>query len=269
MAERRRVLVTGLGGAVGGALRPALDERYELSSLSRSGVTGIPSARDFRADIANSEAIAPAFAGQDTVLHLAGYGGSGSPTHLDETPWDEVLRDNIIGTQHVFRAAADAGVGRIVFASSGAAVGGYEHSSPYREIGAGAYAEVPDSWPMIGPLDEPRPENYYAVSKLFGEDLARMYVETTPLSIICVRIGAMVGDDREWPEAPRMRSIYVSPRDLSDLVIRCIEAPDTLRFDIFFGISNNRWNYRDFTHATDVLGHAPLDNAEERAARGP
>ena len=263
MTDQRRVLVTGLGGAVGAAIRPALEERYEVVALSRGGVEGLPPERDIRADIAVLEEIEPAFEGVDTVVHLAAYGGVNSPRGMWEASWEEVLRNNISGTRNVFEASLRAGVRRIVFASSGATMGGYLKSSPYREITRGEYDRVPSEYRMLRTSDEPRPNNLYGVSKLFGEDLARMYVETTELSIICLRIGGCPASGRPREGDPWNQAIFVSHRDVTDLVVRSIEAPENVRFDVFFGISNNRWRFRDFSHSTEVLGHVPQDAAED------
>jgi hypothetical protein len=46
------------------------------------------------------------------------------------------------------------------------------------------------------------------------------------------------------------------------MIEACIAAPASLRFDVFFAVSNNCWGYRDLTHARDVLGWVPLDAAE-------
>ncbi len=263
MTDQRRVLVTGLGGAVGGAIRPALEERYEVVALSRGGVEGVPPERNVRADIAVLEELAPAFEGVDTVVHLAAYGGVNSPRGMWEAAWEDILRNNIEGTRNVFEAAVAAGVRRVVFASSGATMSGYQSSSPYAEITRGEYDSVPSEWRMLRPSDEPRPLNLYAVSKLFGEDLARLYVATTDLSIICLRIGACSRDGRPREGDPWNQAIFVSHRDVTDLIVRSIEAPEDVRYDIFFGISNNRWRFRDFSHSTEVLGHVPQDAAED------
>ena len=119
----RRVLVTGLNGAVGSAMRPALAERYELSALSRSGVSGLPGERVFRADISDFGAIRPAFEGIDTVVHLAADGGVNSSDGMD-APWEAMLQNNIIGTFNVLEAARQAGARRVVLASSGATANG-------------------------------------------------------------------------------------------------------------------------------------------------
>jgi NAD+ dependent glucose-6-phosphate dehydrogenase len=263
MASTRRILVTGLGGAVGAGIRPALEQRYQLSTLSRSGVAGIPPEKNFRADISNLEAITPAFEGIDSVVHLAAYGGINSPLGMVDAPWEEIVRNNIEGTRNVFEASSRAGVRRIVFASSGATVGGYQKDPPYSNITYGNHDQVPSEWHMLHTSDEPRPLNLYAVSKLFGEDLARFYVETTPLSILCIRIGACPASGRPRPNDHWGQAIFVSHNDAADLIVRSIEASDDLRYDIFFGISNNRWRFRDFSHSTDLLGHVPQDAAED------
>jgi len=261
--DQRRVLVTGLGGAVGAAIRPALEERYEVVALSRGGVEGLPPERNVKADIAVLEEIEAAFEGVDTVVHLAAYGGVNSPRGMWEAPWEEILRNNISGTRNVFEASLRAGVRRVVFASSGATMSGYQSVSPYAEITRGEYDRVPSEWRMLRPGDEPRPLNLYAVSKLFGEDLARLYVGTTDLSIICLRIGACSASGRPREGDPWNQAIFVSHRDVTDLIVRSIEAPEDVRFDIFFGISDNRWRFRDFSHSTEVLGHVPRDAAED------
>ena len=74
----KRVLVTGLSGAVGSAIRPELEKRYEIAALSRSGVNGVPDALNFRGAVQDAAAIAPAFIGVDTVIHLAADGGAHS-----------------------------------------------------------------------------------------------------------------------------------------------------------------------------------------------
>src|SRR2546425_1176824 len=91
----RTVLVTGMSGLIGGALRRHLDGKYELSALNRRPIPGV---KCHQADIADLDAIAPAFDGVDTVVHLAARTGSSDS-------FDEILRANVIGTYNVFEAA--------------------------------------------------------------------------------------------------------------------------------------------------------------------
>src|SRR5438045_6469040 len=121
---KRVVLVTGMSGLIGSALRRHLDPaRYELRSLSRRAVDSVAS---HRADIGDLDAIQPAFAGVDTVVHLAA--AVGNP------PFETLLRTNVVGTYNVFEAARLAGVSREVFASRGAALRGRARGAPYRPL---------------------------------------------------------------------------------------------------------------------------------------
>ena len=39
--------------------------------------------------------------------------------------------------------------------------------------------------------------------------------------------------------------------------------------DVFYAVSNNKWSYRDTSHAREVVGYEPEDEAEQhRAATG-
>ena len=69
----RRVLVTGMSGLIGSALRRHLESTYELSALNRRPIPGV---KCHQGDIADLDTIAPAFAGIDTVVHLAARTGT-------------------------------------------------------------------------------------------------------------------------------------------------------------------------------------------------
>ena len=256
MAQQLNLLVTGLNGIVGQALRPALEERYTVSALSRSGVDGLPEGRVFKADIADLDSLRPAFEGVDVVLNLAADGGIGSADGMD-SGWDTMLRNNIVGTYNVLETARQTGVSRVILASSGATVNGYELEEPYSRLVSTGPVDLPTSWKMIDEYAEPKPVSIYGVTKLFGEDLGRYFALTTPLSVINLRISSCGREDRAGPG--RARSIWVSYRDLQQLTIKCIEAPAEVKFDIFWAVSNNKLSYRDNTHAKEVLGYAPQD----------
>ena len=70
----------------------------------------------------------------------------------------------------------------------------------------------------------------------------------------------MNAEDR--PLAPREFSVWCSQRDIAPMIERCIAAPDRVRFDVFFVVSDNKWSYRDLTHARAVVGYEPEDRAE-------
>ena len=94
---KRRILITGLSGAVGRAIRPALDVRYEVAALSRVGVEGVADDLNFRGTVADLASIRPAFEDVDSVVHLAADGGVNSPTGMN-AGWESILENNIVGT---------------------------------------------------------------------------------------------------------------------------------------------------------------------------
>ena len=256
MAKKMNLRATGLSGVVGQALKPVLEERYNVSALSRSGVDGLPDGQVLKANIAEFDSIRPAFEGVDCVLNLAADGGMSSADGMDGG-WDTMLENNIVGAYNVLEAARQAGVSRVILASSGAAVNGYEREEPYSRLVATGPEDIPESWKMIDEFAEPKPVSIYGVTKLFGEDLGRYFALTTPLSVINLRISSCGPDD--VPGAGRGQANWVSHRDLQQLAIKCIEAPADLKFDIFWATSNNKRGYRDNSHAKEVLGYAPQD----------
>jgi nucleoside-diphosphate-sugar epimerase len=145
--SKKRVLVTGANGLIGTALREMLGDKYEWSALNRRDLPGVPTTR---ADIADLEAIRPAFEGIDTVVHLA------AVARVDAT-WDDLLGPNFTGTYNVFEAARAAGVKRVIFASSGATVAGIQKEEPFKALVEGRYSETEASWPMLTHESMPRP----------------------------------------------------------------------------------------------------------------
>jgi len=60
----------------------------------------------------------------------------------------------------------------------------------------------------------------------------------------------------------RDNATYLSHRDISQNLQKCIDAPDSVVYDIVFAVSDNRWGYRDLSHAKEVIGFEPEDSAE-------
>lgn len=248
---RRRVLITGASGLIGGILRAALRDDYEPCGVDIRPVPGFDS---LTADMTDLDAVQPAFEGVDTVIDLAAI-----PS--EDTPWKDVLANNIPSTYNAFEASRRAGVRRIIFASSNHATGMYEGDPPYSSIVAGRYEGLePGSLPRITTSMPIRPDGPYGIAKAFGEAVGRHYSDRYGLSVICLRIGTLNREGR--PLNPRHFATLLTHRDLTQLVIRCIEAPDTLRFGIFYGVSNNRWRFWDISDSAEEIGYHPEDDAE-------
>jgi len=245
----KKILVTGMSGLIGTLLKNRLAKSHELVALNRSPVEGV---KCHQADISKFDDILVAFEGVDTVVHLAAATGGRT--------WPEYLNTNLIGTYNVFEASRLAHVRRVIYASSGATVTGWEEVEPYKTLVEGRYADIGPSWPKVTHETPTRPSDIYGCSKVWGEALARQYSDQHGMSAICLRIGRVTPQDR--PVDPRTFSVFCSQRDVTNLLELCINAPDRVRFDIFYAVSDNKWGYRDFDHARQVLGYVPQDAAE-------
>ncbi len=245
----KKILITGMSGLIGGVVREQLEGKYELRALNRRAVAGVDC---HRADISDFDAIRPAFEGIDAVVHLAA---------AIKSDFEGFVAHNIAGTYNVFKAAHRAGVKRVIFASSGSVTAGWENDPPYAAIAEGHYDSVPKTWDKFSHKTPPRPRGIYGCTKVWGEALARHYADSTSLSVICLRIGAVNAEDR--PLGARGYSVWCSQNTIARMVESCIAASDDLKFDIFYAVSNNRYSYRDMTHAREVLGFEPEGYAED------
>lgn len=244
-----KILVTGLSGLIGTALRRSMEKDHELTAFNRSPVTG---ARCIQADLTDRDALASAVEGQDVVIHLAAKAG-------ENYRWEELLATNIEGTRNVFAAATEAAVPRVVFASSGATVAGHELDEPYRSLVEGRYDDLPERWPLITVDMPPRPRGVYGSTKVWGEALARHFSDTTDTTFINARIGYVNAEDR--PSGPRQQSVWCSQRDVvGALTLAALERIDA-GYATFFANSGNRYGYRDLSHGEALLGFRPGDAA--------
>ncbi len=261
MSDKKRVLVTGLSGAVGTAMRQDLEKRYEVSSLSRHGVDGMPEERDFRGDVADLDAIQPAFEDQHTVVHLAA-------DRRAMAGWSSILQGNLIGTYNVFEACRRAGVKRVVVGSSNMAVGGYYFDAPYRYILSGQFDKVSRPYPLIDETVQIRPLGYYGVSKAYGEALGSFYKDFHGLSVIHLRIGYTMLADNPTVMAPSL-ALWLSRRDTAQVHVRAIDAPESVRYAVLNATSDNYWKVFSLQRARDLIGFEPEDDAGDTFAPGP
>lgn len=233
----RRVLVTGAAGRIGSGFAAYAADRYRLRLSDRPGtdVSGIAGNGEVvPADLGDPATLAALCRDVDTVVHLAG-----EPSPF--AAWESLLANNIIGTYHMFTAAASAGCRRFVFASSVHAVSGYPEDRQVRTA------------------DAVYPGTLYGVTKCFGEALARFMAQQSSMSVVAVRIGAF-----RQPEAARTEQreridhIFVSPRDLYQLLVRAIEF-NGAGFTLVNGTSANSVQRLDPSDTRELLGYRPVD----------
>jgi len=232
--------VTGAAGRIGTAFRHHVADRYALRLADRAHIPLDVVARSgdetILLDVADPDAYQAACTGIDTVLHLA----------ADASPaadfYGSLLENNIKGTYNIFCAAKDQGCRRVVLASS---------------------VQVALSMPsdmQISAGTPTRPGNMYGVSKCIGKALAGYFADAEGLSSIAMRIGYFADPDNLRGAELGQLSAVVSPRDLCDLLVRCIETPG-IRFAIVRGMSDNRHKRLDTAATRELLGYQTQDDA--------
>lgn len=100
----------------------------------------------------------------------------------------------------------------------------------------------------------------YGIGKAFDEAAGRFYSDQYGLSVICLGIGTLNAESR--PTSPRQFATLLSHADLERLIRCCVEVPDSLRFGIYYGVSNNKWRFWDIENSRQEIGYEPQDNAE-------
>lgn len=249
-----KVLITGGSGRLGRSVVAGFAAAgHQVISLDRAA---LPAAGDFAAVVHESVDLLDAAAvgevmerhAPDAVIHLAAIAVPFS------APEDVILKTNTMLAFNVVNAATQAGVGRIVTASSPTVLG---------------YG-CPDGWlPESFPLDEsttPIPWNAYALSKLVAEQVIGMFAAARGNT---VRYAAFrpcyVISPEEWDGAPTQQGHtlaerladpalsapalfnYVDARDVADFLAVLLEKMDTIENGQTF-----------FVGAADALAVRPL-----------
>lgn len=236
---RRKVLVTGARGNIGSAFAEHAHQRYDLRLMAYELGPGAEAIAPFgeviQGDITDLGSMYAACEGVDTVIHLA---GNPSP----KATWPSLLKVNIEGTYNTMVAAKAAGCRRVVFASSIHAVSGYPAD---RQVMA---------------EDPVNPGDLYGVSKCFGEALGRYLAEQQGLSVIACRICWFQPREEAIKDGGvAMLDAYISPRDMNQLLCRCIDDTN-LKFAIVHGLSDNQFKRLDLTETRVLLGYEPEDD---------
>lgn len=251
-----RIAVTGSSGTIGRPLCADLARDHEIVRIDLRDA-------DVNADVQDVAALERAFAGAETVIHLAG-------VVTLESDWAANHGPNINGTYCAFEAARRAGARRVIFASSNHAVGRFEVEDAPRIYQRGAGVVVRTDAPI-------RPDSLYGVWKAFGEALGRYYSDAHGLQVACIRIGSITSEDDPLHESVRRSSgwlplneaqryeryaaTWMSQRDFARLV-RCIIARD-VAFAVVYGVGDNATRFWDLEPGRAVFGFWPLDGVRD------
>ncbi len=170
-----RVIVTGGSGLLGRFVVDQLTDVCAPSVLDlKAPSQDVPY---FETDILDLGSVRAALAGQDAMIHLAGIDDGNAEADKD------YFETNVQGAWNVLHAAEEAGLRKVVIASSSA-----------------AYGIERDRMPDYLPVDEGHPlctTGTYGLSKEAIETVARHFVRRGRLDIVCLRPTLIVRPERE------------------------------------------------------------------------
>jgi UDP-glucuronate 4-epimerase len=229
MSRAERVLVTGAAGFIGSTLvERLLDDGREVVGVDSfdpfyaeaakranlAGASKSPAFRLIEADIRDEEALVGALRASriEAVVHLAALAGV-RPSLERPVAYADV---NVRGTAAVAHSIAQAGVPKLVFASS---------SSVYGERQGGPFLET-------DPVE--RPISPYAATKRAGELLLSSFHHAHGTEITCARIFTAYG-----------------PRQRPDLAIR--KFAERILRDEALPVFGDGSAVRDFTFVDDLV----------------
>jgi nucleoside-diphosphate-sugar epimerase len=214
-----RALVTGGAGLIGSHLVEDLladgAAVVALDNLASGHVDHVAAGADLvEGDIEDRTLLDKVVTGCDVVFHQAAH--RSVPRSVDRP--GETDRVNVAGTLNVLTASRDAGVRRVVLASSSSVYGGADR------------LPTPEDVPLI-------PRSPYAVSKLAAEHYARVFWELYGLETVSLRYFNVFGPRQD----PASRYAAVIPRFITALLDG--EPPE---------VHGDGRQTRDFTYVADA-----------------
>lgn len=232
-----RYTVTGGAGFIGSHIVEGLVRKGKMVRVVDNLMTGrqenlagmMDSIEFIEGDLRDPKVAARAAAGADCILHQAAV--PSVPRSIEDP--QGITEHNVMGTLNVLVAARDAGVRRVVFASS---------SSVY-----GDSLTLPKVEEFV-----PAPLSPYAVSKLTGEYYCQVFCRVYGLETVCLRYFNVFGPRQD----PSSQYAAVIPKFIERALRR-----EPL---IVYGDGEQT---RDFTYVSNVVD-ANLNAAESRAGAG-
>jgi nucleoside-diphosphate-sugar epimerase len=240
-----KVLLTGHRGRLG----PSIAQRLLADGYAVQGFDLLDGA-----DVMDALAVVHAARGCDVIVHVAGLAGDRKAAPAD------VVAVNLIGTANILFAAEAQGVRRVVYLSSGRALGLLERDPDYL------------------PLDDDHrglPSQPYALAKWLAEEMCAASTRRTGMETICLRPVAVFDDD-DYARALRHSNqatgqfwalgVHLNVRDLADAVAASVRCPPIGHTRILLCAADVADRRRTLDLVATYMPHIPWRGGSEYAS---
>jgi len=241
--KKDKLIITGSKGRIGSVLCEHFKAKYEIIEIDRILTE---KTNCFRLDIFDFETLKNAvelIGPAKCIIHLV-------TSPITNSGWNEILKNNIIGTRNIYECARLFNIPKIILASTGQITGVNKQSPPkqkQRFLSSKISVDSP-----VKPIDD------YATSKVFAETLARQYYEQHGIHSICLRIGFFCKQETTSQiQNSYLKSIWISHRDMIQLFDKSLQT--NTGFGIYFGVSKNKYRFFDLSKARKEIGFRPKD----------
>lgn len=225
-----KVVITGSRGCLGTILQKGLGQFFDLYLADIKEKSGN---RTFNIDVSKQyKKLVKLFKHKEVVIHLAW-------NFFEDFPEETIDCQNKIMAENVYRAAVEAGVKRVIMASSVHA-NDYSHAKEVKNFS----------------LSNPWPDSPYGASKVYLETLGKYFARRHGLEVICVRFGGVNHEDKIiYEEDPNYNKVLLYKKDCVELIKLCIQTKKVPRnFQVFTAVSNNKGRVHSFNN---FLGWRP------------
>lgn len=246
-----RILITGAGGNLGRALTPLMVEQGHTPRLMDLRPLDTP--YDFiQADVRDADAVRQALEGMDAVVHAAALHG----IHVGKWKPEDFWAINATGTFHVFEAAREQGVRRVVLCST---MGVYGESARPKE--EDAWNIVTEDLPLL-------PGDVYGLSKRLSEEMGAYYGRCWGITTVALRLGMFVPEPNLERYGFRLLFGGVDDRDVAQAVLLSLTyEPRDASTATPLWLSNSNGNSSSGFDAFNIMADVPFTEADARPLR--
>lgn len=222
---KEKIAITGSNGTIGNVLKEGLKD-YQITSID------LP-----EDDVREYAKLLDVIPNHNAIIHLAW------DTKTDNFKSEKINPENATMFYNVYKAATEAGVPRVIMASS-------------------VHADRFYGWKGPGHMSSERtpiPDSPYGAHKVFMEASGRYYA-TKGLEVVCIRFGGVNPQNKPPVDPPEERAAWFSHGDCVSLVRTILEAQTIPNnFLIVYGVSDNKNRLHDISNP---LNWTPKDNAD-------